>query len=58
MALKIKIKIHYTNDTISLVILSLPSLAGPPRMGSRSASLMPTRRLIIIEVPSHLAILA
>ena len=49
MALKIKIKIHYIKDIISPVILILPSLASSPSIGSRSASLMPTRRLKVLR---------
>ena len=49
MALKLKITIHYIKDIISPVILILPSLASSPRIGSRSASFMPKRRLKVLR---------
>ena len=49
MAIKLKITSHYINDITSPVILILPFLANSSRIGSRSASLMLTRRLKLLR---------
>ncbi len=48
MALKIKITIHYINDTTLPVILILPSLASSPRIGVKSAGLIPAHILSLL----------
>jgi len=49
IALKIKITIHYINDTAPSVILILPSLASSQRMGYWSASSIPAHLLSLLR---------
>ena len=46
--MSVKITIHYNIDTISPVILILPSLASTPRMRFKSASLIPVHLLNLL----------